>query len=237
MKALIYAKRNLKELLNDPLSLAFTIGLPAFLLLFMISLNKSLGINEAFLPENFAPSTIIFSYAFLTLFSAMLVSKDRTSSFLSRMFVTPLKPKDYIIGYMIPQVIIAFIQSIILYGLGLIVGLKFTYRILLTLPFLQVISLLFIGCGMLFGSLLKDQQVGPIASILVQVVAFLSGMWFSLDLVGGAFETIGRILPFSHAVDVIRYVLTNDYSNMWISLFIIVGYILLVNVLAIIVFK
>ncbi len=237
MKAIVYAKRNLKELLNDPLSLIFTIGLPAFLLVFIISLNKSLGLNEAFSPENFVPSIIIFSYSFLTMFSAILVSKDRSSSFLTRMFVTPLKPKDYIIGYMIPQFIIALIQSIILYGLGLIVGLKFSWIILLTIPFLLIISLLFIGMGMLFGSLLKEQQVGPIVSIVVQVVAFLSGMWFSLDLVGGAFEVIGRILPFSHAVDLLKYILANDFTNMLISLLILIGYILVINILAIITFK
>lgn len=237
MKAIVYAKRNLKELLNDPLSLIFTIGLPAFLLVFIISLNKSLGLNEAFSPENFVPSIIIFSYSFLTMFSAILVSKDRSSSFLTRMFVTPLKPKDYIISYMIPQFIIALIQSIILYGLGLIVGLKFSWIILLTIPFLLIISLLFIGMGMLFGSLLKEQQVGPIVSIVVQVVAFLSGMWFSLDLVGGAFEVIGRILPFSHAVDLLKYILANDFTNMLISLLILIGYILVINILAIITFK
>ncbi|MFA5543203.1 MAG: ABC transporter permease, partial [Bacilli bacterium] len=100
-----------------------------------------------------------------------------------------------------------------------------------------IISLLFIGMGMLFGSLLKEQQVGPIVSIVVQVVAFLSGMWFSLDLVGGAFEVIGRILPFSHAVDLLKYILANDFTNMLISLLILIGYILVINILAIITFK
>lgn len=237
MKTWIYTKRNLKELLSDPLSLIFTIGLPAFLLVFMVSLNKSLQFNEAFKVENFVPSTIIFSYSFLTMFSGMLVAKDRSSSFLSRMFVSPLKAHNYILGYIIPILTIALIQSIILYSIGFIVGLSFSINILLSIPFLLFISLLFVSFGLLLGSILKDQQVGPVASILIQVVAFLSGMWFSLNLVGGAFEVIGNILPFSHAVNLLKYVLNGNYNKIGFPILVISIYTIVVLFFAILAFK
>lgn len=64
MKTIVYSKRNFKELLNDPINLAFTIGLPVFLIIFMVIFNKSLQFNESFNVENFVPSTIIFSFTF-----------------------------------------------------------------------------------------------------------------------------------------------------------------------------
>lgn len=237
MKTWIYAKRNLKELLSDPLSLIFMVGLPAFLLVFMVLLNKNLQFNEAFNPENFVPSAIIFSFSFLTMFSGMLLAKDRGSNFLSRMFVSPLKAHNYILGYTIPIVIIGIIQSIVLYLVGLAVGLTISVNILISIPFLIIVSLLFVSLGLLFGSILKDQQVGPIGSILVQVVAFLSGMWFSLDMVGGAFKLIGYILPFSHSVDLIKYVLAGDFDLILMPLLVISGYIIVLMVLAILLFK
>lgn len=237
MKTWIYTKRNLKEFLSDPLTLIFTIGLPAFLLVFMVSLNKSLQFNEAFKVENFVPSTIILSYSFLTMFSGMLVAKDRSSSFLSRMFVSPLKAHNYILGYIIPILMIALIQSIILYSIGFIVGLSFSINILLSIPFLLFISLLFVSFGLLLGSILKDQQVGPVASILIQVVAFLSGMWFSLNLVGGAFEVIGNILPFSHAVNLLKYVLDGNYNKIGLPILVISIYTIVVLFFAILAFK
>lgn len=237
MKTWIFTKRNLKELLSDPLSLAFTIGLPAFLLIFMVSLEKSLGVNDSFEVENFVPSTIIFSYAFLTLFSGMLIAKDRTSSFLARMFISPLRAHHYILGYILPLIIIAFIQSIILYGIGFIMGLPFNIHILISIPFLLFISILFIVFGLLLGSLLKDQQVGPVASILIQVVAFLSGMWFSLDLVGGIFEFIGNVLPFASSVNMIRNILQGNYSQIIIPFTIVLGYIFVIITIAILAFK
>ena len=163
MKTWIYAKRNAKELLSDPLSLLFTLGLPIFLVVFMTMLNNRLGVNEAFAPENFVPATIIFSYAFLSMFSALLVAKDRSSSFLSRMYTSPLKSHHYIIGYMLPVLFIALMQAILLYLTGLFLGLTLTVYILISIPFLLLISILFISIGILLGSILKDSQVGPIA--------------------------------------------------------------------------
>lgn len=237
MNSWIYAGRNLKELINDLLSLAFTIVLPAFLLIIMVSLNNKLQFSSSYKPENFVPATIIFSYAFLTMFSGMLIAKDRDSSFLSRMFVSPLKSYNYILGYIIPLLIIAFIQALLLYIIGFTMGLSFTINIIASIPFLLLIALLFIGLGLLMGSILKDQQVGPISSILVQIVAFMSGMWFDLELVGGAFKTIGYILPFAHAVDLIKLVLHGNYSQIGVPMLVICIYVISITLLAIFAFK
>jgi ABC-2 type transport system permease protein len=233
----VYANRNLKELMSDHLSLVFTIGLPLFLVIFMTTLNQRLALNQAFLPENFVPATIIFSFAFLSMFCGMLVAKDRTSSFLTRMFVSPLKSHHYILGYMIPMLMIAMIQCIILYITGLFIGLNLSIHVIISMPFLIIVSLLFISLGILFGSLFNDSQVGPVASILIQVVAFLSGMWFSLDMVGGAFKTIGYMLPFAHSVDLIRNILLGEYHQIASHLIIVFIYGLFATILAVIVFK
>lgn len=237
MKTIVYAKRNFKELMSDPLSLIFTIGLPSFLLVFMVMLNDSLGVNDAFKVENFVPSTIIFSFAFITMFSGMLIAKDRSTAFLMRMFISPLKAFEYILGYIIPLLIMALIQIIILYTIGFMIGLSFTINVLISIPFLLLIALLFIGIGLLLGSLLKDQQVGPVSSILIQIVAFLSGMWFSLDLVGGLFKQIGYVLPFAHGVDMIRLILQGHYIEMLYALWIVSLYTLVSIILSIIFFK
>lgn len=237
MKTIVYSKRNFKELLNDPINLAFTIGLPVFLIIFMVIFNKSLQFNESFNVENFVPSTIIFSFTFLTMFSGMLIAKDRTSEFLSRMYVSPLKAHNYILGYALPMLVVAFIQILILYAIGFILGLNFTLNILASIPFLLLISLIFIGLGLVFGSLLKDSVVGGVSSIIIQVVAFTSGMWFSLDLIGGAFKTISYILPFSHSVDLVKSIVSGNYNDILVSTLVVLAYTLITVILSIIIFK
>lgn len=237
MKTIVYSKRNFKELLNDPINLAFTIGLPVFLIIFMVIFNKSLQFNESFNVENFVPSTIIFSFTFLTMFSGMLIAKDRTSEFLSRMYVSPLKAHNYILGYALPMLVVAFIQILILYAIGFILGLNFTLNILASIPFLLLISLIFIGLGLVFGSLLKDSVVGGVSSIIIQVVAFTSGMWFSLDLIGGAFKIISYILPFSHSVDLVKSIVSGNYNDILVSTLVVLAYTLIMVILSIIIFK
>jgi len=237
MKTLVYSKRNFKELLNDPINLAFTIGLPVFLIIFMVIFNKSLQINESFNVENFVPSTIIFSFTFLTMFAGMLIAKDRTSEFLSRMYVSPLKAHNYILGYVFPMLVIAFAQILILYSIGFALGLKFTINILASIPFLLLISLIFIGLGLVFGSLLRDSVVGGVSSIIIQVVAFTSGMWFSLELIGGAFKVISYILPFSHSVDLVKNIVSGNYDNTLVSFLVVAAYTLIMVILSIVIFK
>lgn len=237
MKTIVYSKRNFKELLNDPINLAFTIGLTVFLIIFMVIFNKSLQFNESFNVENFVPSTIIFSFTFLTMFSGMLIAKDRTSEFLSRMYVSPLKAHNYILGYALPMLVVAFIQILILYAIGFILGLNFTLNILASIPFLLLISLIFIGLGLVFGSLLKDSVVGGVSSIIIQVVAFTSGMWFSLDLIGGAFKIISYILPFSHSVDLVKSIVSGNYNDILVSTLVVLAYTLITVILSIIIFK
>ena len=237
MRTFVYGKRNIKELFSDPVNLIFTIGLPVFLLLFMVTFNNSLQINESFEVENFVPSTIVFSFTFLTMFSGMLIAKDRSSEFLTRMYVSPLKAHNYILGYMWPVLLIALIQIFILYGVGIILGMGLTIHTLISIPVLLIIAMIFIGLGLVFGSLLKDSQVGGITSILIQVVAFTSGMWFSLDLVGGVFKTISQILPFAHSVDIVRYITTANYSKVLLSFIVVVTYALISIVFAIFAFR
>ncbi len=237
MKTLVYSKRNFKELLNDPINLAFTIGLPVFLIIFMVIFNKSLQINESFNVENFVPSTIIFSFTFLTMFAGMLIAKDRTSEFLSRMYVSPLKAHNYILGYVFPMLVIAFVQILILYSIGFALGLKFTINILASIPFLLLISLIFIGLGLVFGSLLRDSVVGGVSSIIIQVVDFTSGMWFSLDLIGGVFKVISYILPFSHSVDLVKNIVSGNYNNILVSFLVVAAYTLIMVILSIVIFK
>lgn len=122
MKSMVFASRNSKELLRDPLNLAFMIGFPlAVLLLFTI-----IGANvpeSVFEVGNMAPGIAVFGYSFIALFSGTLISKDRTTSFLMRLFTTPLKPSDFIAGYIMPLLPMAVMQSVVCFVAALFWGL------------------------------------------------------------------------------------------------------------------
>lgn len=60
MRTISFAKRNIKELIRDPLSIIFSIILPLFLLIIFQQFNIP---SEVYKLENFTPGIIIFSFS------------------------------------------------------------------------------------------------------------------------------------------------------------------------------
>ena len=236
MRLLTFSKRCAKEIVIDPLSVSMGLGFPVVLLLLLTAINSNIPVN-LFDLNQLAPGMTVFGFSFITLFSALLVSKDRTTSFLRRLFTTPLTAVDYIVGYTLPMLPISMAQSVVCYITALLLGMPFTVNIIWTILISTVTSLLFIAMGLLFGSLLNDKQVGGLCGTLVtNLTAWLSGIWFDLSLVGGWFQTIASLLPFSHAVEMHRAVLNGNFSAIFPHLWWVLGYDLVVGVLAVIAF-
>ena len=148
-----------------------------------------------------------------------------------------MTPADFILGYTLPILPIAVAQSIICYIAALILGLDFTVNILLAILFIIPISLLYIAMGLLFGSILNDKQVGGICgALLTNLSAWLSGVWFDLELVGGVFKKIAYALPFVHAVELERNALAGNYSDILPHLVLTLAYAAGALILAILLF-
>ena len=236
MKALTLAKRNTREILRDPLTLGFGLGFPLVLILLLSAIQASIPVS-LFEIESLAPGVTVFGLSFMTLFSALLISKDRSSALLQRLYTSPLTPLDFILSYTVPIVPISLAQGAICYIAALILGLEPTPYILLALVFLIPVSLLYVGMGLLFGSILDDKQVGGICgALLTNLSAWLSGVWFDLKLVGGVFEAIANLLPFVHAVELERAVLAGTLDGILPHLLWVLGYTIAVLALAVYLF-
>lgn len=236
MKMLAFAKRNTKEILRDPLTLIFGLGFPVVLLLLLSAIQANIPVS-LFEIAQLTPGICVFGLSFMTLFSATIIAKDRGSSLLQRLYTTPMTPVDFILGYTLPIIPIAVAQSVVCYAVAIILGLEITVNILLAIVFIIPISLFFVSLGLLFGSILNDKQVGGICgALLTNLSAWLSGTWFDLELVGGAFKSIAYALPFVHAVEMERAVLSGNLGGIFPHLWWVLGYSLAATVAAILLF-
>ena len=227
MKTLSFAKRTFKEIIRDPLNLCFGIGFPVVLILLLSAIQSSIPV-PLFEIQSLTPGITVFGLAFMTLFTATLISKDRNTSFLQRLYTTPLSPIDFIVGYTLPIIPISLLQSVVCYLFAIILGLDVSVNILVAILLTLPTSILFISLGLLFGSILNDKQVGGICgALLTNLTAWLSGAWFDLNLVGGAFEKIANLLPFVHAVEIGRAVLIGNYGEIFTHLLVVLTHNLL----------
>lgn len=185
MKMLMFANRNAKEILRDPLNLIFTFGFPLVLLVLLSVIQANIPVS-LFEISHLSPGIAVFGLSFLTLFSATVIAKDRGSSLFQRLYTTPMTSADFILGYTLPIIPVAIIQSIVCYVAAVFIGLEITVNILYSVIFIIPVSLMYIAMGLLFGSLLNEKQVGGICgALLTNLSAWLSGIWFDLELVGG----------------------------------------------------
>ncbi|HBL50926.1 MAG TPA: ABC transporter permease, partial [Firmicutes bacterium] len=99
-------------------------------------------------------------------------------------------------GYTMPLFPMAILQSMVCFGAAFFLGMAVKVNVLIALITLIPAAVLFIAIGLLAGSLLNDKQVGGICgALLTNLSAWLSGTWFDLNLVGGAFKTVADALP------------------------------------------
>ena len=229
-----FARRNTREILRDPLSLGFGLGFPMILLALMTLIQRNVPV-DIFEMESLLPGICAFGESFFALFSAQLISKDRSSALMMRLRNSPLRARDFILGYALPLLPMALLQAALCVAFALVLGLKPGWGILRMLGSLLPCALVFIALGLICGSLLSERQVGGICgALLTNLSAWLSGAWFDLRLIGGGFEAFAYALPFANAVDAARGALAGKSAGS--ALLVSCGYAAVLCALAVVIF-
>ena len=212
MRTWTFAKRCMKEILRDPLNLIFGLGFPLVLLLLLSALQANIP-TPLFEIDSLTPGIAVFGLSFITLFSATLIAKDRESAFLQRLYTTPLRGVDFVMGYMLPLLPLALGQTAVCYLVAIPLGLTVSWNILFAIIGILPMAIFNVALGLLCGSLLGVKQVGGLCgALLSNLSAWLSGVWFDLALVGDWFERAASVLPFVHAVELGTALFVGDFA-------------------------
>ena len=232
MKSIYFAQRNLKELARDPLSLVLGVLLPVFFIFLFSTISKNAPI-DVFQPVNIVPGITIFGFTFITMFLGLLIARDKSSSFLTRLFISPLKPRDFIIGYSIPLLPFSLIIGIVCLVIGIVVGVPTSMTLVYTLVSFIPYILFSVFMGIFLGVICNETQLMAIGNIYIIASALLGGAWMDLNILGENIKNVTEILPFSHAIEASRIVLAGSQDNIWIHLLIVGIYAVLFFFLAV----
>lgn len=224
MRMLTFSGRTAKEIIRDPLNLFFGLGFPLILIALLTAIQANVPVPMFELPH-LTPGVTVFGLSFMTLFSALLASKDRESALLQRLYTTPLTAADFIFGYTLPLLPMALAQSVICYIAAALLGLKIDINVLYALLLNIPVALFFIALGLICGSVMSSKQVGGVCgALLTNLSAWLSGIWFDVALVGGVFEKIANALPFIHAVELERAAFAGNFADIFPHLWWVLDY-------------
>jgi len=236
MKMHVFAKRCAKEVLRDPINLAFGLGFPLVLLLLLSTIQANIPVS-LFEINTLTPGITVFGLSFMTLFSATLVAKDRESAFLQRLYTAPLTGFDFIMGYILSLLPVALGQTLICYLFAIPLGLTFNANVLYAVVGIIPMAIFNIALGLLCGSVFGVKQVGGICgALLTNLSAWLSGVWFDLELVGGFFERLANTLPFMHAAQLEKALFGGNFALATSHMLPVLVYSVLITVFAVLCF-
>lgn len=215
----VFLKRNLLEMIRDPLIYIFALAFPILMVLLFFLINHFTGGSTMqFEARNLLPGMVMFSYLFVMLLLSLLVSKDRMTSFLRRLYVSPMKNVEFLSGYLILGLLIGILQSILLLFVGFLLSVftKETYFSFLSSVLLvvsQLPLLLFsLSMGIFIGSSLNDKAAPGITSVFITLGGMLGGCYMPVDMMGD-FEIFCRVLPFYPSVYIGRIVVGANHSD------------------------
>jgi ABC-2 type transport system permease protein len=232
MRFIELARRNFKEMYRDPLHLGLAIGLPAGLLLVFQA------IPDWFTPAFLVPGIALLGFAMLTDSSGMILARDRERALLSRLLTAPLRASDFISAYSLPYILVAIIQIVVVFAIGVLLGLEITGNPGLVFIILFVMSIGYIGLGMILGALFTYTQA-PIVWIVVMLLTVFGGAWMDLEEIGGVIQSTMNALPFAHALDATRDIIVHGagFGDIAIDFYWVLGYTLVFFALGILLFR
>ena len=218
-KVVNFYKRNLKEILRDPIIYIFCIGFPIAMFMLFYIINKfSNGQTPTFEILSLLPGIIVFSYSFVMLTLAIIVSKDKQTFFLKRLYSSPMKSYHFILGYFLVGLFIGLLQTLVCIITGFIIALISNVgfisigNILLLIVAQLPILITNIFLGILFGTIFNDKSAPGICSVFISLAGILGGCWMPIETMG-AFESFCRFLPFYPAVYIGR-IITNSTNEL-----------------------
>jgi ABC-2 type transport system permease protein len=146
--------------------------------------------------------------------SGFNVVEFRRRGILKRLFVTPIKPIDFVIAIVIARMVIVLGQLSIIFGFALfaleanIIGSIFDLYVSIILGVLMFLTL-----GFSLGSLAKTQEsVGVLATLFIYPQLVLSGVFFPLETLPEYIQPFAQILPLSLLADAMRSIASDGLS-------------------------
>lgn len=182
-------------------------------------------------PYNQASPGIMVQFAIFGLInSAQIIVHERKTRTLQRLMTTAMRPWEIVAGHMLGMFALTFMQMILLVVFGqLVLHVQYAREPLAILLICIALGLWMASMGLLLGVVARaDDQVVLFSMIAMFLFSGLGGAWFPLEAAGGAFATIGRLMPSAWAMKGFQNVLIRGQGlgSAWLPAAILAFYAL-----------
>jgi len=138
----------------------------------------------------------------------------RRKGILKRLFVTPVRPADFILSISLARMVFCMVQltAVVLFAL-LVLDVSIRGGVVDLLVVVAVGIMIFLCLGFALGSLATTQQaIGAMGSLVTFPQIILSGVFFPIDMMPDLIQPLAGLLPLSFIVSALREISANGAS-------------------------
>ncbi|HSK91925.1 MAG TPA: ABC transporter permease [Euzebyales bacterium] len=154
------------------------------------------------------PGIIAMAVLTSALSAGLSVVTDREVGFLREILVAPLSRTGIVLGKAVGAAAVALLQALLLLFVAPLVGVDLDIGIVVRLvPIVVLLSLVLSGLGIIIGSFMRSQHgFQMVLQILVFPMVFLAGVFYPVDTLPVWMEILSKSNPVTYGVDAIRQV-------------------------------
>ncbi|MBB3228950.1 ABC-2 type transport system permease protein [Luteibacter sp. Sphag1AF] len=151
---------------------------------------------------------------------------ERETGLLTLKRALPMPPGAYLVGKMSMAMVVAVIISLILLALAVFAAhVVLSGTQMATLFIVQVLGVLpFCAMGLLVGTLVRGQGAPGIINMVYLPMAFLSGLWFPLQILPEFIQRIAPIWPSYHLRELCLSAIGMGHGGVWIHVAVLASY-------------
>ena len=188
-------------------------------------LIQSVGFEGQYI-EFMAPGVIILTAIFTSIFGGVNTLWDRRYGFMNKALTAPVSRSSIAIGKMLAISLIAAIQSSLILGIALAIGVSFPNPLMIA-PIMAIVvlfSLGFSGISVVIAATAKSQETfWGVINFLGMPLFMLSPALFPLELLPDWLAAAARLNPVTYTVLLVREMMTGVTEG--VSTFLSIGVI------------
>ncbi|PKM82691.1 MAG: ABC transporter permease [Firmicutes bacterium HGW-Firmicutes-14] len=171
------------------------------------------------------------------LLTAFAMVRERERGTLEQLIITPVRPVELIIGKLMPYIVIAFFDVLLILGFGVFwfnVPVNGNVFLLLGLSFIFLIGAL--GLGMFVSTVAKTQlQAMQIGFAIILPSVLLSGFMFPRESMPQIIQAIGYAMPLTYFLKILRGIILKGVGveYLWNDILLLVVFVVAIVTLSI----
>ncbi len=173
--------------------------------------NPDLKSAHFFVPGLVAVILLMIS----ALLTSITIAREKESGTMEQLLTTPVRPHEIMIGKLLPYIVIAFLDGLLVVLFALVVfGVPFAGSVGLLIGFGIIYVAASLAIGMLVSSIAKTQQVAMMIALAATLMpsVMLSGFVFAIKNMPPALQAISHIVPAKYFVTIIRGIMLKGSS-------------------------